>query len=94
MDIFVISIIRTVVLLLGATHLTVYQTKKPDRHKASAGGGYILIWNGEFVHFKFADLKNGTLKARCRDKIPVIEGLGDFDYKDLVEQLRKEFGEK
>ena len=92
MDIFLTRALKTVILLVGPTHLTVYQTHKPRRYKNSVGGSYIIVYEGEFISFDFSDLKSGFLKGIHR--FPPIEKLGEFDYKQLVDLFRKEFGEK
>lgn len=94
MDIFLIPVLRTLILLLGASHMTIYQTKKSDRLKNTVGGSYLLVYKDEVIHFNFADLENGSLKEKCRGRIIKVASLGEFDYKQLVEKFRKEFGEK
>jgi len=98
MDIFLIPVLRTVILLIGATRVTVYQTHKPRRGKNSVGGSYLLVVNGKSVSFTGSDLTSSTthnLKTKCSDSnVNVIADLGDFDYNHLTEELRREFKEK
>lgn len=95
MDMFLTPVLRTVILLVGATNLTLHQTHKPRRYKDSVGGSYILVYDGEFIYFTFADLESGAFKEKSsRGKLSQIQMLSDFDYKQFVELFRKEFDEK
>lgn len=98
MDIFLTPVLRTVILLIGRTHITVHQMHKPRAGKNSVGGSYLFVRDEEFIYFNFSDIKNGASGTEAekinRRKIAPLIHLSDFDYQAFVELFRKEFKEK